>query len=306
MTNRIVRNFKSGDAICAGTLYLPDGVSRPPVLVMAHGFGAERAWGLPSLADRLAAAGFASFLFDYRGFGDSSGSPRRVVSIRRQRQDFVTATRHVRTFREIDPQRLVLWGTSFSGGHVLTLAARGAPCAGVIAHVPHVDPLASLKAKEGPRSIPLKLLGAAVRDSFRMVTFREPYYIAAVGGPNEVAVVGAEDAIAGVTALIPPGAPFDNRCAARIGLTLPFFRPIREVSRIRVPTLLIAAVQDSVIPINAVRKAAARVPDSYVVELDCGHFASYAGPWFERSIAAQIDFLRERIEQSGRPRASQG
>ncbi|MFZ1862651.1 MAG: alpha/beta fold hydrolase [Polyangiales bacterium] len=292
MTTRINRDFSSRGVRCAGTLYRPDGVLRPPCIVMGHGFGAERAWGLPSFAERFCGAGFAAFLFDYRGFGDSAGSPRRIVSPRRHIEDFEAAVEHVRAFADIDPEQLVLWGTSLGGGHALTLASRRVRCAAVIAHVPHVDAVASLAGGATSPAQLLKLVAAGLRDGLRAATFREPYYVPAVGRPREVAVMSTEDAWEGVMALVPPGAPFDNRCAARIALTFPLYRPIREVSRIRVPTLIVAAAQDSLIPIEAVRKTAARISNVRLIELDCSHFAPYAGEWFERSIEAQLDFLR--------------
>ena len=62
-------DFVSSGTRCAAWLYRPHGVARPPVVVMAHGFGAERTFGLPAFAGRFAAAGLAVLLFDYRGFG---------------------------------------------------------------------------------------------------------------------------------------------------------------------------------------------------------------------------------------------
>jgi len=35
-------NFHSGSDLCAADLYLPKGVDRPPIMVMAHGFAGER------------------------------------------------------------------------------------------------------------------------------------------------------------------------------------------------------------------------------------------------------------------------
>ena len=76
-------DFVSSGTRCAAWLYRPRGVARPPVVVMAHGFGAERTFGLPAFAGRFAAAGLAALLFDYRGFGQSDGEPRNLVSPRR-------------------------------------------------------------------------------------------------------------------------------------------------------------------------------------------------------------------------------
>ena len=42
-------DFVSSGTRCAAWLYRPHGVARPPVVIMAHGFGAERTFGLPAM-----------------------------------------------------------------------------------------------------------------------------------------------------------------------------------------------------------------------------------------------------------------
>ncbi len=71
--------FRVGGDVLRGDLYRPEGTGRPPVVIMGHGFGAERRFGLPAFAERLCAAGLAVLLFDYRGFGDSAALPRGLV-----------------------------------------------------------------------------------------------------------------------------------------------------------------------------------------------------------------------------------
>jgi hypothetical protein len=63
---------------------------------MAHGFGAERTFGLEPFAERFAQAGLAAFVFDYRCFGDSEGQPRNLVSPRRHLQDWEAALSYVK------------------------------------------------------------------------------------------------------------------------------------------------------------------------------------------------------------------
>jgi hypothetical protein len=36
---------------------------------------------------------------------------------------------------------------------------------------------------------------------------------------------------------------------------------------------------------------ATALPDGRLVELDCGHYDVYVDDWFERTVAAEIDFL---------------
>ena len=55
---------------------------------MAHGFAAMRALRLAAYAERFAESGFAVLVFDYRGWGDSAGEPRRVLEIGSQQDDW--------------------------------------------------------------------------------------------------------------------------------------------------------------------------------------------------------------------------
>lgn len=140
----IKTTFESQGLRCAGTLTLPANAVNPPVIVMAHGFACVRAMNLPDLAERFVQAGYATFLFDYRNFGDSEGLLRHWVDPKRHQQDWLAAIQHLQTLPQIDTRRMVLWGTSLSGGHVLTLAAQGLAIQAVIAQFPHVSGVAML------------------------------------------------------------------------------------------------------------------------------------------------------------------
>lgn len=284
-----------GDLVRAD-LYRPEGESRPPVVIMGHGFGAERRFRLPAFAERLCMAGLAVLLFDYRGFGDSEGTPRGLVDPWRHLADFAAAVRYAQGLKGVDGARAVLWGTSFSGGHALVTAARLPGIAAVVAQVPHVDGLASALR------YPLRLLPGATWQALRDLT------AAALGGePVRVPIVGragvrclaAPDCYDGYLRLIPPGAVWQETVPARILLTLLAYRPVRVVRRIQAPVLIIAAERDSLIPLTATRKTAARIARCQLEILPVGHFDLYEGPWFERSIALQIAFLRQHLGLAG-------
>ena len=61
---------------------------------------------------------------------------------------------------------------------------------------------------------------------------------------------------------------------------------------VQAPVLIIAAERDSLIPFAATRRTAARIRSCQFEALPIGHFDLYDGPWFEKSVALQIDFLR--------------
>ena len=285
-------SFQSGGVRCAGTFLLP-GVERPrSVIIMAHGFGAVRAAGLQPFAQRFVDAGHAVYLFDYRCFGDSEGTPRHWVSPRRHLQDWRAAIQHVRHAPISQNTSLVLWGSSFSGGHVLQSAAFDQDITAVIAQVPHVSGIASVL--QVPPLISLKLSLAAVFDLLGSLVGR-PVYSRIVGYPGQAAAMSSEEAWDGFMRLIPSGLSWKNRVLSRVFLELPFYSPIRHVARIQAPTLVIAGQYDSLTPAACAQRAAQRIRRSEFHLLACNHFEPYVGRVFEKNIALQLDFLKRTL-----------
>jgi pimeloyl-ACP methyl ester carboxylesterase len=89
---------------------------------MVHGFTGTRDQ-LTCYAEAFARAGLAVLTFDYRHFGESEGSPRQIVDIGKQMEDWRSAIAMARTLDRVDSKRIALWGSSLSGGHVINLAA---------------------------------------------------------------------------------------------------------------------------------------------------------------------------------------
>jgi len=288
----IESDFISRGTRCAGTLHLPDANPSPPVIVMAHGFGAIRAAGLQAFADRFLAAGYAVYLFDYRGFGDSEGVPRQWVSPRRHLQDWQAALAHVRMLLQVDVQRIALWGTSFSGGHVLQTAAHDSGVRAVVAQVPHVSGIASLIKVPFLTSLRLGIAGLA---DLVGGWLGKPLYRPIIGHPGEVAAMSSAGSWDGYLAMFPSGARWENQMRARIALELPLYSPIRHAHRIRARTLIIAGRNDSVTPSSAARRTAQRIPQARFELLESNHFQPYVGETFEKNIALQLGFLKEAL-----------
>jgi uncharacterized protein len=114
-----------------------------PTIVMSHGWGGTAAALRPD-AIVFANAGYLVVAFDYRGWGKSDsrliavGKPatkdgkliaevkevREVVDPIDQTADIQNAIRWAAGDKQCDPERIGLWGSSFSGGHVVYVAAR--------------------------------------------------------------------------------------------------------------------------------------------------------------------------------------
>jgi fermentation-respiration switch protein FrsA (DUF1100 family) len=82
------------------------------------------------------ARGLAALTFDFRNLGRSEGMPRQEIDPQRQIQDFRSAISYLRQRPEVDRERIGIWGSSYSGGHALTVAAIDRRVKCVVSQVP--------------------------------------------------------------------------------------------------------------------------------------------------------------------------
>ena len=293
--------FNSRGTTCRGWYYParsegfrgPDGT---PCVVMAHGLGGTRDAGLEPYAERFADAGLAVLLFDYRHFGASDGEPRQLLSVRRQLRDWATAVRVARSLPEIDAERIALWGSSFSGGHVIAAAAADGRVAAVTAQGPMMDGLAAVTnaVSYGGLSLLLRLSWAGIRDVIGDLAGADPVYIPIVARPGGVATMATADAYDGYHAITPPD--WRNEVAARFALSLAFYRPGKRANRLPCPTLIQICDEDSVAPPWAAEATAAHSRGRAVEKhYRIGHFDIYRDAGFRASSADQLAFFTEHL-----------
>ncbi|MFY0408057.1 alpha/beta hydrolase [Solicola sp. PLA-1-18] len=289
--------FASGDGECAAWLYLPDAPTPAPVVVMAHGLGGVREMRLDAFAERFVDAGYAALVLDYRHFGASPGEPRHLLDVDRQLEDWAAAVAHVRSLNAVDAERVVLWGTSFGGGHAIVAAARDQQVAAVVSQCPFTDGLASTAAVAPPVSA--RLTVAAVRDLVRAVRDRAPHMVPTAGAPGTTALMTAPDAVPGFLRLVPEGMQVRNEVAARVALRITRHRPGRQARRVTCPILFLVCEDDTVAPARATLRHARRAPRGEVRTYAHGHFDVYVGDAFEEVVADQVEFLRRHVPPAG-------
>ncbi|HXN37867.1 MAG TPA: prolyl oligopeptidase family serine peptidase, partial [Solirubrobacteraceae bacterium] len=234
--------------------------------------------------------------FDYRHFGASDGEPRQLLSIKRQLDDYAAAIAYARSLEGVDPQRIVVWGSSYAGGHAVSAAVADGHVAAVIAQVPAMDGLATLanlvRYAGAAQLVRLTLLG--LRDQLASLRGRPPVMLAAVGAPGTVAAMTSPDAEPGYRAIAGP--TWRNEVAARIALSAGAYRPGLQADRLPCPMLVQIADRDTVAPPKAAQDAAFRATGRAEVRTyPISHFDVYRGAAFERAIADQLHFLRRHL-----------
>jgi dienelactone hydrolase len=131
-----------------------------PTLILCHGWGGTASQLRPE-AVAFARAGYFVVTFDYRGWGASEGRVvlagpaargkpgepftarvreiREVVDPLEQTADLLNVLHWVQGEKQCDAKRIGLWGTSYSGGHVVFAAARDARVKATVSQVPSLD-----------------------------------------------------------------------------------------------------------------------------------------------------------------------
>ncbi|MBP6997424.1 MAG: alpha/beta fold hydrolase [Phycicoccus sp.] len=290
--------FASGTETCAAWLYEPQTASSAPdpIIVMAHGLGGVKEMRLDAFAERFSAAGYRCLVFDYRHFGDSSGEPRQLLDVGRQLADWRAAVAFARSLETVDPERVVIWGTSFSGGHVIHTAARDQRLAAVISQCPFTDGLASSLAI--PPLTSAKVTALALRDRLGALRGREPIMMPTYGPPGSTALMTSADSAAGVEAITPQGQGIRSDVAARFALDIIRYFPGRDARTITCPAHFAVCEVDTVAPSRATLRHVAKAPHGEVHLQRGGHFDIYVGDDFESNVAQQLAFLTRHVPVS--------
>jgi fermentation-respiration switch protein FrsA (DUF1100 family) len=277
----------------AAWLYIPNATPPYPAVIMAHGFAGTRPIRLDAFAERFTQEGFLVLVFDYRHFGDSEGTPRQILDIKKQLDDWRAAIRFVQKMPEADRDRIALWGTSFAGGHVVTMAAEHPEIAACISQVPFLDGIAV--AKNIPYDQTWGLTFAALKDEWRRIQGKEPHCIPVIGLPGALAAMTTPDAESGYRDLVPEGVDWVNEVAARIFLRILFYRPIQKARDVTCPFLVCIADKDHITPVKPAIEAVARAPRGELRRYPLEHFDIYIGDGFEEAVADQIEFLNRHL-----------
>jgi dienelactone hydrolase len=262
-----------------------------PVVVMAHVLGAVRETGLEPFARRFAEAGVRALAFDYRYFGASTGEPRQLLDIRCQLDDWRAAIAYARSVGGVDPDRVAIWGASFSGAHVITMAAEDSRVAAAVAQSPMADGVAALRAFRPGRLARALIAGA--RDEWAHLRGRPPVYIPLVGPPGATAALTTDDAMTGyVGNLVPEVTTWQNRYTPRLNLRFPLYRPVRGAKRIGCPIQVAVCDRDTVTFPEPAARVAELAPRGEARHYDSDHYEIYVGDVFEQAVAHQTEFLR--------------
>lgn len=149
MSDRVNVKFQSEGTTCRGWLYLADGREKAPTVVLAGGWCYVREIVMPTYAKAFAEAGINAMVFDYRNLGVSDGDNRQHLDPWSQIRDYQNALSYLERHDRVDPDRLGAWGISYSGGHVLVIAATDPRVKSIVSQIPVIDGYENMRRVHG-------------------------------------------------------------------------------------------------------------------------------------------------------------
>ncbi|KAG4253878.1 hypothetical protein BFJ72_g14747 [Fusarium proliferatum] len=277
-----------------GLFYAPIADEKRPCIIMTHGFSGLKEQFLPDFAERFRDAGYAVLIYDHRNWGSSDGLPRNETDPTKQALDYSDAFDYVASLPEVEPTKIVFWGSSMGGGIVILAAAFDKRIAAVVVQVPFVS-------GESIGPFLQTYFPAMYADRQNIKSGHPPAMTKVIAETPESAERGDSGALMGK----PDVAPYLKEMARRKQswekdvtlqsvFNISIFEPRAFIHRISpTPLLMVVAEKDATVATSSQLEAfaSAREPKTLVVIKNSEHFDLYFGNEFEENILAQLDFI---------------
>ncbi|MDN5937626.1 MAG: alpha/beta hydrolase [Salinisphaera sp.] len=272
--------------------------NRGATVVMAHGFSGTKELFLDDFAEYFSQAGLGVLVYDHRNLGDSDGEPRQDIDPIQQVRDYRDAITWVSGRDDVDADRIGIWGSSYSGGHVLMVGAIDRRVKCVVSQVPLVHGRASAqRLVRGDLMADMR----AMFDADRAARLRGeapamlPVYAQNEGDPACLPTADTRDFFQNLS---PKHARnWRNEVTLRSVEMFSEFEPGIYAPMISpTPLLIAAALGDVLVPfdLTAAVFEKALQPKKFVA-LPGGHFEAYTGRQFEISEPQQRDWFLEHL-----------
>lgn len=294
--------FDSEGATLRGYILTEAGVHPRPTVIMAHGTSATIKMAAIEYARTFAKAGLAVLIYDHRNFGASGGEPRQEINPWIQCRGYVDALTFACTRPEVDPERVGLWGDSYTGGQVVLVSACDARAKAIVAQCPVFGPTLPpiAPSAENLAAIKATLKAGDVRGTPETTTGPLPVVSAdQLGSPSLLAPIQAFRWFIDYGGR--PGSGWVNRVTRVIPPTPVPYSPYLCAPYVQAKVLLMVSPEDEMVHANyqVARSAFDLMPGiKRWYDIADGHFGLiyHPSPRFDEAASVQIKFLCEHLD----------
>jgi len=298
--------FKTSDRVTLrGWFYTSDSASgKAPCLVMSHGFTAVKEMDLDTFAEYFVSKlPINCLVYDNRGFGDSDvaeGQPRYEIVPMLQCSDISDAITYAATRPEVDPDRIGIWGSSYSGGHVLYVGAADRRVKVVLSQVPCVSGWENFHRLVRP-DFAMGFNTAFAADRVARAEGKEPGVVpVSDADPMKPSALPTTDSWEFFSAW-EKKSKWKNTVTIKTIELMRGYEPQQLIDKISpTPMLMTVARDDALTPAELALSAYARAKEPKQLQLlPISHFQAYAGRYFERNASTQVEFLKKWLVEGG-------
>ncbi len=295
--------FQSEGATLRGLLITPRGRSAQlPLVIMAHGTSATFRMVAIEYARVFAQAGIAALIYDHRNFGCSDGEPRQEINPWVQCRGYRDAMDFALRLPQVNPEKLALWGDSYTGGQVVVVSACDARAKVILAQCPVFGPVAPAEAptRQTMAQIQLTLQSGDVRGTPETTTGPIP-----VVSPSQLAYRSLLTPIQAFRWFTDyggrPGSEWINEVTRVIPPTPVAYSSFLCAPYVQAKVLFMVAPEDEMSHANygVTRQAYDLIPtEKHWQDVRDGHFGLlyYPGERFCEASSAQAEYLRSALD----------
>ncbi|KAF8859635.1 Esterase/lipase [Acephala macrosclerotiorum] len=295
-------SFQTSDGITLrGWFYTNSKSSTPlPCLVLSHGFSALKEMDLQTFASHFTThLPLTCLVYDNRNFGASDNhpsSPRQEIIPSQQCSDISDAITYAQSREDVDESKIGIWGSSYSGGHVLWVGAVDRRVKVVLSQVPCVSGWDNFHRLIRPDFIPGlnqmfqgDRLARASGKAAGMIPVVDPNPLATSALPTPESYIFFMD--------------WEKKCDWKNEVTVKTIEELRaydasaHIHHISpTPLLMTVSENDTLAPTDLALAAYGRALEPKELHiLPGGHFGGYSGPNFEKNAGRQVEFLKKTL-----------
>jgi len=147
--------FTSNGVTLRGWLFIPDSDGPHAAVVVTHSglTGVKEGFLHHDFPGVIAGGGLMVLVYDHPTLGASDGTPRGDLDPIMQQRAYRDAITFLLARPDVDPARIGIWGTSYSGGHVLEVAASDTRIKAAVAQVPTISGRRNTANRNSPEEL---------------------------------------------------------------------------------------------------------------------------------------------------------
>ncbi len=290
-------SFRTTDGLTLrGRYYRVKSANPGPLVIVTGGISSVVDMEMWRFPEAFRKAGLSALIYDHRNFGCSDVQVPLEVEPFLQASDLRDAITFAQTLDGVDPRKIGLWGSSFSGGHVIWVGATDRRVQCVVAQVPFLSGSATVARQLTPEQLGMARQGFAADRLARMAGAKPQMIAVVTDDPAVPAVLATRESFEWTERFKATSKTWANQITLRSLELGSAYEPGAYIEKIApTPFLMIVGTEDTITTPDVALDyyARAREPKELVL-IKTTHFGPYDSH-FEAAVRPASEFFLRHL-----------